>query len=83
MELVEMIGIASLEGTTMRTRLMIIAGLAAMLMLANPASALPLAPVGAAGASDVVQVGHGNHGRHLGWSIGRHRGWSHSRHRMH
>ncbi len=54
---------------------------------ASPASALPLKPVDAGRQVILVRGGHGhahgNHGRHLGWSIGRHRGWSHSHHRMH
>jgi hypothetical protein len=27
--------------------------------------------------------GHGNSGRHLGWTRGRHYGWGHSHHRRH
>jgi hypothetical protein len=77
-------------GLTMGIRMLAAAAVAAV-VLAQPASALPLQPVGPGAGVVLVHGGHGhghghahgNHGRHLGWYIGRHRGWSHSHHRMH
>jgi hypothetical protein len=68
----------------MRIRMFAVAAVAAV-VLAHPASALPLQPVDPGAGVVLVRGGHahGNHGRHLGWYIGRHRGWSHSHHRMH
>jgi hypothetical protein len=68
----------------MRVRVLAAAVVAAVALLAQPVSALPLEPVDAAAGVVLVRGGHGhahgNRGRHLGWYIGRHRGWSHSHH---
>jgi hypothetical protein len=64
-----------------------IAGSIVALMLAAPATAMPIAAGNAANLSTsaVVQahggysMGH-SHGRHHGWSQGRHHGWGHSHH---
>lgn len=70
----------------MVTRILAALGVAGLLV-ATPASALPLRPVDAGGDVVLVKGGHGhahgNRGRHRGWYIGRHRGWSHSHHRIH